>query len=214
MRRTSRSAATAAVDAFLGRGGDRRSSRRDATNLTVGYSGLADRLDLSADDPALRQPLRGRRRRRSCSSSARSCAGWRRSAGRPGPRRGRPTARATRSGTIRSSPGCSTLADDVRGDLRRRRVCTKNLATLKNLVAYSADWSDWMGFQHPGENGQWPHLDALWAAVDIDLVGFDNYLPLSDWTTGERRSRRRQLAGAGAVGAWPPSSPTHERARA
>ena len=60
---------------------------------------------------------------------------------------------------------------------------TRNLSTLKNLIAYSADWSDWMGFQHPGENGQWPHLDALFADANIDLVGFDNYLPLSDWTT-------------------------------
>ena len=40
-----------------------------------------------------------------------------------------------------------------------------------------------MGFQHPGENGQWPHLDQLWAHANIDLVCFDNYLPLSDWTT-------------------------------
>ncbi len=38
--------------------------------------------------------------------------------------------------------------------------------------------------QHPGENGQWPHLDQLYASSAIDFVAFDNYLPLSDWTTG------------------------------
>ena len=62
---------------------------------------------------------------------------------------------------------------------------TRGGAGPANLIAYSADWSDWMGFQHPGANGQWPHLDALWASAAIDRVGFDNYLPLSDWTTGD-----------------------------
>src|SRR5262249_19855053 len=32
---------------------------------------------------------------------------------------------------------------------------------------------------------QWPHLDRLWAHSNIDLVCFDNYMPLSDWTTGD-----------------------------
>ena len=45
-----------------------------------------------------------------------------------------------------------------------------------------------MGFQHPTGagyvDGQWPHLDALYASPAIDLVSFDNYLPLSDWTSG------------------------------
>ena len=42
-----------------------------------------------------------------------------------------------------------------------------------------------MGYQHSGENGQWPHLDQLYAHNNIDVVSFDNYLPLSDWTTGD-----------------------------
>ena len=67
---------------------------------------------------------------------------------------------------------------------------TKNLSTLENLISYSADWSSWMGWQHPGENGQWPHLDQLYANPNIDFVSFDNYMPLTDWTTGDRRSRR------------------------
>ncbi|HEY2250526.1 MAG TPA: glycoside hydrolase TIM-barrel-like domain-containing protein, partial [Planctomycetaceae bacterium] len=53
-----------------------------------------------------------------------------------------------------------------------------------NLITYSADWSDWMGYQHPTENGQWPHLDSLYASNAIDFVSLDNYMPLSDWTTG------------------------------
>ena len=62
---------------------------------------------------------------------------------------------------------------------------TKDMTGLHNLISYSADWSVWMGYQHPGENGQWPHLDQLYAHDNIDIVSFDNYLPLSDWTTGD-----------------------------
>ena len=54
-----------------------------------------------------------------------------------------------------------------------------------------------MGWQHPGENGQWPHLDPLYANPNIDFVSFDNYLPLTDWTTGRRRHGRAELERAG-----------------
>ena len=79
--------------------------------------------------------------------------------------------------------GLTALADDVRATFDAAGL-TKDTTGLHNLIAYSADWSDWMGFQHPGENGQWPHLDQLWGEDNIDVVAFDNYLPLSDWTTG------------------------------
>jgi len=101
--------------------------------------------------------------------------------------------------------GLAQLAADVRGILDSRGL-TKNLATLSNLVAYTADWSSWMGWQHPGANGQWPHLDALWASPDIDLVSFDNYLPLSDWTTGESGVDVLEWLNPAPSGAWPPSS--------
>jgi uncharacterized protein (TIGR02217 family) len=69
---------------------------------------------------------------------------------------------------------------------------TKNLATRSNLITYSPDWSQWMGVQHtsytttPGTSyiGIWPHLDILFASPNIDFVSFDNYLPISEWTTG------------------------------
>ena len=53
-----------------------------------------------------------------------------------------------------------------------------------------------MGWQHAGANGQWPHLDQLWANPNIDFVSFDNYMPLTDWTTGLRRFGRGELERA------------------
>ena len=51
----------------------------------------------------------------------------------------------------------------------------------------------------------------LWAASNIDVVSFDNYLPLSDWTTGDGRGRRdSQLAARRAdrrVAAAPSACP-------
>ena len=76
----------------------------------------------------------------------------------------------------------NTLANDVRSIFDAAGY-TKDLSTFKNLITYSSDWSSWMGWQHPGENGQWPHLDQLRANSNIDFVSFDNYLPLTDWTT-------------------------------
>jgi hypothetical protein len=87
--------------------------------------------------------------------------------------------------------GMITLSDDVRSVFDTAGL-TKDLTGLHNLISYAADWSDWMGWQHPRANpalpvadGQWPHLDQLWAHSNIDLVCFDNYMPLSDWTTGD-----------------------------
>ena len=43
---------------------------------------------------------------------------------------------------------------------------------------------------------------------DIDLVGFDNYLPLSDWTTATAASTRTTGSRPPPAGAWPPASAT------
>ncbi|HXW72390.1 MAG TPA: glycoside hydrolase TIM-barrel-like domain-containing protein [Methylocella sp.] len=87
--------------------------------------------------------------------------------------------------------GLITLADDVRSVFDGAGY-TKDTTNLHNLVSYAADWSSWTGIKHDSANppsgvpngAQWPHLDQLWSHGNIDLVAFDNYLPLSDWTTG------------------------------
>ncbi len=175
------SAATTAVSAFLGSAATSQFTR-DATNLTVAYSGsttdwtyrrmilhyanlcvLAGGVNLFVIGSELRglETVRG--------------PGW------------------TKLGTTDGSghavwdypfvAGLVTLANDVRSVFDGAGY-TKNLSTLSNLVTYSADWSVWMGYQHASESGQWPHLDSLYASSNIDVVAFDNYLPLSDWTTG------------------------------
>ncbi len=43
---------------------------------------------------------------------------------------------------------------------------------------------------------------------NIDFVGFDNYLPLSDWTTGDGGLDAVNWLQPAPVGAWPPSAAT------
>lgn len=52
-------------------------------------------------------------------------------------------------------------------------------------LSYAADWSEYHSHR-PGDGSGDVHfnLDALWADANIDFVGIDNYLPLSDWRDG------------------------------
>ncbi|EBA03677.1 hypothetical protein RB2150_04238 [Rhodobacterales bacterium HTCC2150] len=53
-------------------------------------------------------------------------------------------------------------------------------------IGYAADWSEYFGY-HPqdGSGDVLFHLDPLWADANIDFVGINNYIPLSDWRDGE-----------------------------
>ena len=120
----------------------------------------------------------------------------------------------TRGGTLDASgaatwdypfvAGLMQLAADVRGVFDAASLHRDTVA-LKNLVSYAPDWSSWMGYQHPGENGQWPHLDSLYAHPAIDLVTFDNYLPLSDWAADDGGLDARHWNDARPSN-WPPSA--------
>ena len=114
----------------------------------------------------------------------------------------------TKSGTIDGSgraiwdypfvAGLMPLADDVRSVFDAAGL-TKNLTTLKNLITYSADWSSWMGWQHPGESGQWPHLDQLWAPCEHRHRRLRQLSAPVGLDDGRGRPRRRKLDLAGAV---------------
>jgi hypothetical protein len=51
-------------------------------------------------------------------------------------------------------------------------------------LSYAADWSEYFGYQD-GTGNLYFHLDPLWADPNIDFIGIDNYMPLSDWRDGE-----------------------------
>ena len=52
-------------------------------------------------------------------------------------------------------------------------------------ISYAADWSEYFG-HHPvdGSGDVFFHLDPLWADANVDFIGIDNYMPLSDWRDG------------------------------
>ncbi len=52
-------------------------------------------------------------------------------------------------------------------------------------ISYAADWSEYFGYHPQDDSGDvFFHLDPLWGCEDIDFVGIDNYMPLSDWRDG------------------------------
>ncbi len=46
-------------------------------------------------------------------------------------------------------------------------------------ISYAADWSEYFGLHRDGN--VYFHLDPLWADPNIDFIGIDNYMPLTDW---------------------------------
>lgn len=50
-------------------------------------------------------------------------------------------------------------------------------------VGYAADWTEYFGYQTPEGDLRF-HLDPLWSDANVDFVGIDNYMPLSDWRDG------------------------------
>ncbi|SFI66266.1 baseplate multidomain protein megatron [Celeribacter neptunius] len=50
-------------------------------------------------------------------------------------------------------------------------------------ITYAADWSEYFGYHKGGD--LYFHLDPLWADDNIDFIGIDNYMPLSDWREGD-----------------------------
>ena len=51
-------------------------------------------------------------------------------------------------------------------------------------IGYAADWSEYRGLDAGGGDFHF-NLDPLWADPNVDFIGIDNYMPLSDWRDGE-----------------------------
>ncbi|PPB81309.1 putative tail protein [Albidovulum inexpectatum] len=54
-------------------------------------------------------------------------------------------------------------------------------------IGYAADWSEYFGYRDPAGDLYY-HLDPLWADGNIDFVGIDNYMPISDWREGDKHA--------------------------
>ncbi|MGR3755881.1 MAG: baseplate multidomain protein megatron, partial [Tranquillimonas sp.] len=76
------------------------------------------------------------------------------------------------------------LAADVRAILPQAKI------------GYAADWSDYFGYRPADGSGDvYFNLDPLWADDNVDFIGIDNYMPLSDWRDGHDHAD----AGAGSI---------------
>jgi hypothetical protein len=67
-----------------------------------------------------------------------------------------------------------------------RRLAAEVRSLLPDAkLSYAADWSEYFGYQPDDGSGDvYFHLDPLWADAQIDFIGIDNYMPLSDWRDG------------------------------
>ncbi len=69
--------------------------------------------------------------------------------------------------------------------LRQLAAQARALLGPDTKISYAADWTEYFGFQpQDGTGDRYFHLDPLWADENIDFVGIDNYMPLSDWRDG------------------------------
>ncbi|MDO5604279.1 MAG: glycoside hydrolase/phage tail family protein [Paracoccus sp. (in: a-proteobacteria)] len=69
-------------------------------------------------------------------------------------------------------------------ELRRLAAEARAILGPGVRISYAADWSEYFGC-HPGGGDLFYHLDPLWSDENVDFIGIDNYMPLSDWREGE-----------------------------
>ncbi|AXC50157.1 host specificity protein [Paracoccus suum] len=72
-------------------------------------------------------------------------------------------------------------------ELRRLAGEVRAILGPQVKLSYAADWTEYAGHM-PGNGERRFHLDPLWADKNIDFVGIDNYLPLTDWRDAEEHA--------------------------
>jgi hypothetical protein len=68
--------------------------------------------------------------------------------------------------------------------LRKLAADVRSILGADVKIGYAADWSEYFGYA-PASGDRYFHLDPLWADENIDFIGIDNYMPLSDWRAGQ-----------------------------
>jgi len=77
----------------------------------------------------------------------------------------------------------------VVGALRQLAADVRGVLGAGTKIGYAADWTEYFGHQpQDGSGDVFFHLDPLWADANIDFVGIDNYMPLSDWRDGQEHA--------------------------
>ncbi|MCV2868541.1 glycoside hydrolase/phage tail family protein [Defluviimonas sp. WL0002] len=71
--------------------------------------------------------------------------------------------------------------------LRQLVADVRSILGADTKISYAADWSEYNCYQDPSGDLLYP-LDKLWADPNVDFVGVDNYLPLSDWREGQEHA--------------------------
>ena len=67
--------------------------------------------------------------------------------------------------------------------MRQLAADVRSILGPHTKITYAADWTEYFGYQADGN--LYFHLDPLWADPNIDFIGIDNYMPLSDWRDDE-----------------------------
>ena len=86
--------------------------------------------------------------------------------------------------------GLTTIRDSAAGfpavtALKQLAADVRAILGAGTKISYAADWSEYFGHQpNDGSGDVFFHLDPLWSNPEIDFIGIDNYLPLSDWRDG------------------------------
>lgn len=84
---------------------------------------------------------------------------------------------------VRSSPGAGTFP--AVNHLISLASGVSSILPGAVKVGYAANWSEYHSHRPADGTGDVIfNLDPLWASADIDFVGIDNYLPMSDWREG------------------------------
>ncbi len=91
------------------------------------------------------------------------------------------------AGTFPAVAKLVTLIDDVR-----------SIVGSDVKIGYGANWDEYANYRpSDGSNDVYFHLDPLWSAANLDFIGIDNYLPISDWRDG--RQHLDAQAGAKSI---------------
>jgi GTA TIM-barrel-like domain/Putative phage tail protein len=77
--------------------------------------------------------------------------------------------------------------------LRQLAADARTILGPTTKISYAADWTEYFGY-HVDGNVHF-HLDPLWSDPNVDFVGIDNYMPVSDWRDGDTHAD----AGFGSI---------------